>query len=65
MGPRPWGGALDPGPYGETLGWDPGEGPWDGAMGWNPRVGQQRLFFNILSYTPFSLSELQEFQTYV
>ena len=60
MGPRPWGGAQDPGPYGETLGWDPGR-----DHGMVPRVGQQRLFFNILSYTPFSLSELQEFQTYV
>ena len=38
VGPRPWDVTQDPGPCGETLGWDPWVGPWAGAMGWDPRV---------------------------
>ena len=57
-----------------TLGWDPRVEPWGGTLEWDPSVGpwggtleldSNACFFNILNYTVFSLSDLQEVQTYV
>ena len=64
--------GWDQGP--RALGWDPRVGPWGGILGWETSVGQWRetlewdshvCFFNILNYTVFSSSELQEVQTCV
>ena len=37
--PRPWDVTQDPGPCGETLGWDLRTGPWGGTMDWDTGVG--------------------------
>ena len=44
---------------GGTLGSDTSVGPWSKTLEWDSRV----CFFNIINYTVFSLSELQEVQT--
>ena len=52
--------GWDPGP--RSLWWDPRLRPWGGTLGSDRNVC---FFFNIINYTAFSLSELQEFQSYV
>ena len=59
--PRPWGGTKDPGPWGGILGWETSVGQWRETLEWDSHV----CFFNILNYTVFSSSELQEVQTCV
>ena len=50
VGPRPWGGTQD---------------PVVGSSGETLEWDRNACFFNIINYTVFSLSELQEVQTYV
>ena len=38
VGPRPWSGTQDPGPWGRTMWWNPRVGPWVGNLGWDPEV---------------------------
>ena len=47
--------------WGGTLGWETSVRQWSEILEWYNHV----FFFNILNYTVFSLSELQEVQTYV
>ena len=58
---RPQGGNKDLGRWGGTLEWETSVGQWSETLEWDSHV----CFFNILNYTVFSLSELQEVQTCV
>ena len=49
------------GPCGGTLEWETSVEQWNETLEWDRQV----CFFNILNCTVFSLSELQEVQTYV